>query len=51
MDKFLPEQLKKHPDLIDYQDVISVVLDPKTFYEVEEAKRILRERFLDKEVN
>lgn len=35
--KYLPEQLKKHPDFIDRQDAIAVILDPNKFYTLAEA--------------
>ena len=48
--KYLPRQLKQHPELIDAQDVITVVLDPKETYTVEDAKSKVEE-FLNKEVD
>lgn len=48
--KYVQKQLKQHPDLIDYQDVIEVVLEPGQMYSVKEAKQRIDE-FLNKEVD
>lgn len=47
--KFLPKQLKNHPDFVEYQDVITICLDEDKFYSIEEAKKIIRD-LLNKEV-
>ena len=48
--KFLPKQLKEHPDYIDYQDLIEVVLDPNKFYTKSEALSEIN-KVLSKEVD
>lgn len=48
--KFLPKQLKQHPDFVEYQDLIEVVLDPDKFYTLKEANTELN-KVLIKEVD
>lgn len=48
--KFLPKQLKQHPDFVEYQDVIAVILDPNKFYTLGQAMAEIK-KFLNKEVD
>lgn len=51
--KFTPEQLKNSPEFADFQDVISVVLDPNELYTKNELRRALNaySQIIDREVH
>lgn len=49
-EKFLPRQLKEHPDFVEYRDAIDVFLDPEQLYSIEEAHSELEEE-LNREVD
>lgn len=48
--KYLPKQLRSHPDFIEYQDVIAVFFDEDQFYTMDEAKALIQ-KILHKEVD
>ena len=48
--KYLPKQLKQHPDFVEYQDVIAIALDQNKFYALGQAMAELK-KFLNREVD